>query len=672
MARYSRPLISSLWPSLLLTLLLGSAIGAAPAAAPKHDVRVTFDIETGETRIRDAVLVSGRTAYRFYLAPWLQAEQIHLEGEPIEARRSGDAFVVELSDADRHSLEFEIVGRVPARGGEDGYPGGSLSSFGADGSFLPGYDAWIPHDPAQPIAYRVEVSVAEAQRAVVTGRLVDEFTRDGNYTAVIEQTRPGEAPSLFVGPYIINEQVRDGIRLRTYFHPGLDADLAGTYLDTAGDYIRRYRELIGEYPYTEFHIVSATLPVGYGFPGLTYIDRRIVPLPFMRGRSLAHEVVHNWWGNAVAVDYATGNWSEGLTTYMADYALARDLGGEAARTMRVKWLRDYAALPASRDQPVRAFRSKQHQAAQVIGYNKVAFILHMLNLEIGQAAFDAGIRRFWETHRFDRAAWDDLQRAFEQSSNRDLDWFFRQWLDRSGAPRLSLGSHEVSRVDEGFLTRVEILQPVTGYRFLLPVVLHTEAGSERRELIVDSARTEFEWIAADKPVAIHFDPDNDVFRRLSVDETPPILRDVTLNPATRTLIDSADPDFIDGAQRLAARLLDTPPVFLQAGQPRETQQPLLLIAPRQQLEAQLGALGIETPAALPRVDHGAAAWTARFADGAPLLVVTAESAEELLGLLRPLPHYGGQSYVLFDAGRAHSRGVWQLQRGPLYRDLSER
>jgi hypothetical protein len=57
-------------------------------------------------------------------------------------------------------------------------------------------------------------------------------------------------------------------------------------------------------------------------------------------------------------------------------------------------------------------------------------------------------------------------------------------------------------------------------------------------------------------------------------------------------------------------------------------------------------------------------------DGAPLLVVSARSSAELEALLRPLPHYGGQSYVLFDAGRAQSRGVWQLRRGPLYRDLS--
>ena len=44
----------------------------------------------------------------------------------------------------------------------------------------------------------------------------------------------------------------------------------------------------------------------------------------MQERSLAHEVLHAWWGNAVAVDYERGNWSEALTTFMADYALAEE------------------------------------------------------------------------------------------------------------------------------------------------------------------------------------------------------------------------------------------------------------------------------------------------------------------------------------------------------------
>jgi aminopeptidase N len=391
----------------------------------------------------------------------------------------------------------------------------------------------------------------------------------------------------------------------------------------------------------------------------------------MRSRSLAHEVLHNWWGNGITVDYASGNWAEGLTTYMADYALERDKGETEARSMRVKWLRDYAALPAQRDQPVRAFKSKQHQASQVIGYNKVAFIFHMLANEIGQPTFVDGLQRFWSEHVYGPAAWEDLQAAFEQAAGRDLDWFFKQWLERSGAPRLSLGAHSVETVAAGYRTRIEILQPVKGYRFKLPLLLDTAEGTQRHELTVTDTLTRVEFVTPAKPRYLSVDPGSDVFRRLQQDETPPILRDVTLNPSAVTVVASTDDEFAEVAHRLATRLMDVEPRFDSLPALQDSAQPVLLIANRADLAERLAQLGLDQSSALPAVAHSAAAWTARRANGAPVLVVTADSTAELASLLRPLPHYGGQSYVLFAAGRAVSRGIWPLTHGSLFLDLQD-
>jgi aminopeptidase N len=654
---------------LLLANGIGSGVALAVAPAPQHDIQVSLAADSGELRVTDRVLVTRRDRYRFQLSPWLEVDEVRLNGAPVDLRSGADGYVVELANSGQHELEFSLSGKLPLRApGEP--PNDMASSHGEDGTYLPGYAAWIPHDPAQPLDFRLRVSVPAGLRAVATGRLIAESVDAGSYRASFEQEQPGEAPSLFIGPYQVHERLSNGLRLRTYFHAGLEA-FAEAYLDSASRYIERYQAEIGEYPYSDFYIVSAPLPVGLGFPGLTYVDRRIVPLPFMRSRSLAHEVLHNWWGNGVGVDYAAGNWAEGLTTYMADYALEADNGEDAARAMRVRWLRDYAALPAARDLPVGEFRSKQHQAAQVIGYNKLAFIFHMLELEIGPQAFAEAIRRFWREQRFASASWAQLQAAFEQAAGRDLGWFFSQWLEYAGAPRLSLGAHSVTRVDEGYLTRIEVLQPVAGYRLRLPVLLDTDGGSERRDITVSAALTIVEWITPERPRSIHFDPDSDVFRRLQQDETPPIMRDVTLNSQTLTLVAGEEPGFIETARLLATRLLDTPPNYLEAGRSRAAQQPLLLIAPFAQLPAQLARLGIELPAELPAIDYQGAAWTARLANNTPVLVVAAESAQVLQSMLRALPHYGGQSYVLFGGARALDRGLWPLSRGSLFRDLRE-
>ena len=138
------------------------------------------------------------------------------------------------------------------------------------------------------------------------------------------------------------------MRLRTYFFRDLDATagLADGYLEDTRRYLERYGDEIGAYPYTEFSVVASPLPTGFGMPTLTYLGADVLRLPFIRATSLGHEVLHNWWGNGVYVDYAQGNWSEGLTTFMADYAYKERESAEAAREMRQGWLRDFAAVPA--------------------------------------------------------------------------------------------------------------------------------------------------------------------------------------------------------------------------------------------------------------------------------------------------------------------------------------
>ena len=635
----------------------------------EHTIEVMLTPASGQIEISDKVRVEGRKNYAFRLAPWFSIESVSLDDRQLDLTSLGHEYVVALPDSNPHVIGFTLRGRIPARGNPQSSTA-MLSSSGSDGVYLPGYAAWIPQHDAGPIRYRLTVKLPPDQRAVATGKLVSEQLGDALYQATFEVTHPAEAPSLFAGPYQVKERVSQGLRLRTYFHAEL-ADLADVYLDAADRYIQRYQASIGDYPYADFHIISAPLPVGLGFPNLTYVGRQVIPLPFMRTRSLAHEVLHNWWGNGITVDYANGNWAEGLTTYMADYALAQDQGEAEARSMRVKWLRDYAALPAQRDQPVRAFKSKQHQASQVIGYNKLAFIFHMLANEIGQPAFADGLQRFWIEHVYGEAAWGDLQAAFEQAAGRDLDWFFRQWLERSGAPRLSLGAHSVETLAAGYRTRIEILQPVKGYRFKLPLLLDTADGTQRHELTVTDTLTRVEFVTPAKPRYLHVDPGSDVFRRLQQDETPPILRDITLNPSVVTVVASADDEFVKVARNLAASLMDVEPRVDSLSALQNSDQPLLLIASSNNLAGQLAQLHLEQFAELPDVAHSAGAWTVRRANGAPVLVVTAGNAAELASLLRPLPHYGGQSYVLFTEGRAVSRGIWPLARSSLYLDLQD-
>ena len=62
----------------------------------------------------------------------------------------------------------------------------------------------------------------------------------------------------------------------------------------------------------------------------------MIRLPFIMHTSLGHEIAHCWWGNGVYVDYEKGNWSEGLTTYVADYLYKERASLGQAREYRLR------------------------------------------------------------------------------------------------------------------------------------------------------------------------------------------------------------------------------------------------------------------------------------------------------------------------------------------------
>jgi hypothetical protein len=656
--------------ALIIVFAAGPGLAAGDAAAPVHHaIEARLDPDSGNLAVTDIVTVRGRGALEFRLAAWQEVERVSLDGQPAEIADIEGAWRVKLPDTGVHRVELRLRGVVPPLppGGPRGASPSAVS--GPEGSYLSGYAGWVPVTGDDWTAYRLSVEVPASHRAVATGRLEEETLGKAVNRAVFAADYPAEPPALFAGPYTVRERREDGIRIRTYFHAELD-ELSADYLRDSGRFLRRYHEEIGPYPFPDFHVISSPLPVGLGFPNLTYIGRTVLPLPFIRGRSLAHEVLHNWWGNGVAIDYATGNWAEGLTTYMADYALAADDGAGRAREMRLAWLRAYAALPAGRDVPVSAFVGKRHDAGQVVGYNKVAFVFHMLRQELGDAAFKEGLRRFWQQQRFRIAGWSELRQAFQAASERELGWFFAQWLERAGAPRLSLGEVRTSEEGDGFRVTLTLRQDPPAYRLGIPVVIDTEAGPVRRRIVLKKTAMTASVTLKDRPTAAHLDPGHDLFRRLLPGEAPPILRDVTLASDARTVIAAEAGPAGRTARQLAERLLDTPARFAPA-EPSElaSAEPLLIVGITQEVESFLSRAGIDgAPDSL--AGRGTArVWTAHREGGAPLLVVAADDVAALEALLRPLPHYRGKSYLVFEGRRAVESGIWPVVDSPLSRRL---
>lgn len=537
----------------------------------------------------------------------------------------------------------------------------SLPVTGDSGTYLPAASYWYPAVPGRFLRWRVRLDLPAGQRGLVPGRLVSESEGPSGYSAQFEFALAGEGIDLFAGPYVVAErlmQTSEGreVRLRTYFFSELQ-DLAPGYLDSSVAYIQMFEKRIGAYPYPCFSVVASPTPTGFGMPSLTYLGADVLRLPFIRSSSLGHEVLHNWWGNGVFVDYAQGNWSEGLTTFMADYSFKELEGEAAAREARLGWMRDVSAVPPAQDMAISQFTSRTHGVSQILGYHKTATVLFMLREQIGPESFDKGLRSFWATHRFESAGWDDLQEAWELASGSSLSGFFGQWLRRQGVPFVQLESARRSTGPGRSMLRVTLTQDAIPWMLRVPLRLHFPHGTRDISVAIAESRNEVDIPEAEHVTAVSLDPDVKLLRRLGKGESPPILRDVMLSERTSLITLNSDPAFRDEAFRLAARLLEGTTEEGTADSLPDTAA--MVVGSTSQVGDYLRRQFPEAEPEQPDVSGkgDVSVWTVRGSRG-PLLCIAAPDAASLGSVARSLPHYGKQSWLVFNHGRPVGRGIW--------------
>ena len=648
-----------------------------PGSARDHASSIDYDIEVSidpETRMLEgkSVITFNKTRdHILILDARFEVTQALINGMPFapETDAASRAHVWQIPYAILRPYQLEIHWRGQLHPLDDTLDheqtlGRPVAVSGEAGTFLPDASNWYPRVTNGQIHYTLQIELPPGQRGLVAGRLVEEHDTESEYRARFEFTHPAAGIDLMAGPYEIatdhyTNARGESIQLRTYFHPQISA-LANDYLESVKRYFKLYESWIGAYPFTEFSIVSSPTPTGFGMPTLTYLGINVLQLPFIKDTSLGHEVLHNWWGNAVYPDYKTGNWSEGLTTFMADYAYKEQEGEDEAREMRLGWLRDFAALEPGQDEPLIAFTSRTHGASKIVGYHKSAMLFFMLRDLIGEDMFNRSIQGIWGMQRFKVTAWPHLQRAFEIISARDLQPFFDQWLHRAGAPDLSISEARQESIETGYRLHITLTQSEPPYQLRVPVAVQTESGKETHLLDLQHTEQTFTLDLEDKAQSAILDPDIRLFRHLAPGEAPPILREVMVNPTTATVLLSDNEETKNIAATLAEKLQRREPQILPADQPIPT-APTLVIGLHHEIDAWLEAKNLSAKPDEVSEKGTAQAWTMTTPEGTSLAIVSAQANASLESIIRPLPHYGRQSYIVFDGRQALDRGVWPIR-----------
>jgi len=229
-----------------------------------------------------------------------------------------------------------------------------------------------------------------------------------------------------------------------------------------GELLKFYASLVGEAPYPTITmaVIEGSLPGGHSpaylavvtQPGIgVRLSYRDDPAAFMDYPEffLAHEVAHQWWGQAVGWKNYHEQWlSEGFAQYFAAL-YAEKARGRGVFTNMMRRMRRFGVERTGEGPIYLGYRighvRNESRAFRAVVYNKAAVVLHQLRSLVGDEAFFRGVRRFYEDWRFRKAGTDDFRRAIEGEVGAPLDRFFERWVHGDTLPQLAF----TYRVEEG-------------------------------------------------------------------------------------------------------------------------------------------------------------------------------------------------------------------------------
>jgi len=256
---------------------------------------------------------------------------------------------------------------------------------------------------------------------------------------------------------------------------------ARSLAEQAGAILQFYASVVGEAPYPTFTlaVTENELPGGHS-PAYFAVLHQVLPTAPVVWRNdpvnfenfpsfyLAHELAHQWWGQAVGWKNYHEQWlSEGLAQYFAAIYAEKELGTNVFLTV-IRQMRR-SGIDTSPQGPIYLGYRLGHIKGErpvfrSLVYNKAAMVLHMLRRLVGDDPFFWGMRRFYSEWRFKKAGTDDFRAAMEATTGRDLEPFFEAWIHKSGIPRLTFSyrTADANNVIVRFEHRADVVQvPVT-------------------------------------------------------------------------------------------------------------------------------------------------------------------------------------------------------------------
>ncbi|MEZ5106649.1 MAG: M20/M25/M40 family metallo-hydrolase [Draconibacterium sp.] len=531
----------------LIILLSVSIIGSSQNKSIRHILNVRVEPAKAFINVNDTIFISGEEELVMNLNSVLSVTSFsgNVKAEKIGGSVNAKDVGMDRDDSGesrggvklnkwklklKRGAEYFVVNYegkidIPVSSGAEDYARGfseTTGIIGKQGVYLAGSTHWVPSLGDNLVTFQLNVILPEGWKSVSQGKRTYESGSGGMQSDIWLCDAPQEEVFLVAAPFTeYGFKMNNGVDAMAFLRTP-DQSLANKYLDVTEQFMNMYQDLIGPFPYTKFALVENFWETGYGMPSFTLLGEKIIRFPFILYSSYPHELLHNWWGNSVYVDFDKGNWCEGITAYGADHLISEQRGqGEEYRRSTLQKFTN--VVDESNDFPLNRFISRHNAASEAIGYGKSLMMWHMLRRKVGDDNFKKGFALFYKNYKFKMASFDDIRKSFEEVTNTNLEAFFKQWLTRNGAPEIAIDQVNNIRIDGQYQITLTLKQKQKDEPFVLdiPVSIVTGKGLQTFVVTMKDRTQEFNFSLNDEPLKLEVDPQYDVFRIMDPMEVPP-------------------------------------------------------------------------------------------------------------------------------------------------------
>ncbi|MFK5647803.1 M1 family metallopeptidase [Ornithinimicrobium sp. LYQ121] len=410
-----------------------------------HDLTLTYALPSN--RLEGEAVLLCRAAVQLSqvrLDLQLKPSKVTVSGRPVRRFRSGrGSLTVDLPGPVAAGTEFIVAVRyagnprpISMRGMD---PAGweELEDGVIVASQPHGAPSWFPCNdrPSSKSTYALTFTTAADYHVEFSGEPVSARRRGATRTWTFRQDEaiPAYLATVQIGRYRVVDQPAV-VPLRVVGPADIRPNGFSASFGLQPQMMAFFVAAFGPYPFSTYTavITDDDLEIPLESAALSTFGRNVATGDWDNVRLVAHEMAHQWFGNAVTAERWSDIWlHEGFACY-AEWLWSEESGGRSAQ----EWAGHHHAVLAGQSQPQPLVDPTPALMFEDWVYKRGALTLHAVRAEVGDDVFLEVLRSWVARHRGGTVTTPLFEAHCAAVSGRDLGDLFTAWLRKRSLPPL--------------------------------------------------------------------------------------------------------------------------------------------------------------------------------------------------------------------------------------------